>query len=72
MVWRFGAQSRSPAVVDSSVVCKHACIYELRDPPGLRLRRWPRRSTLGRVGRSSGPGLNPWSVMEEHRWLWDE
>jgi hypothetical protein len=43
--------------------------YELRDAPGRRLRRWPRRATLG---QAADPAEHILSVLQPQRWLWDE
>ena len=48
------------------------CSYELRDPPGRRLRRWPWRAPLGHAADSSDPAAWLWPVLKPHRWLWDE
>ena len=48
------------------------CSYELRDLPGRRLRRWPRRATLGYTVNGPVAEYHEWPVLERHHWLWDE
>lgn len=43
--------------------------YELLDAPQRRLRRWPRRSTLGSA--ADNPFYELWPVLDEHRWPWE-
>ena len=45
------------------------CSYRLRGCCGRRLRRWPKRATLGKA--AGDPLRRPWPVLESHRWLWE-
>ena len=39
------------------------CGYELRDPPGRQLRRWPRRATMDGIDATHhARKLRPWSA----------
>jgi hypothetical protein len=53
-----------------AVVGDVGCYYELRDPPQRRLRRYPRRTTLG---WSAAPPHQSdlWPALEEYRWPWE-
>ncbi len=51
---------------------KADCSYELRDLPGRRLRRWPRRATLGYTVSGPVTDYHDWPVLERHRWLWED
>ena len=46
------------------------CNFELRDLPGRRLRRWPRRATLDDI--TCDPAREIWPVLQPQRSLWDD
>jgi hypothetical protein len=48
------------------------CSYELRVLPGRRLRRWPRRASLGYGVDGPVTDYHVWPVLERHRWLWED
>ena len=52
-----------------AVVGKWDCYYELKDPPQRRLRRYPRRATVGCTVQ--WPRSKLWPVLEEYRWPWE-
>ena len=45
------------------------CVYELKYLPGRRLRRWPRRATLGHAAHNSVE--ERWPVVDQKATLWD-
>jgi hypothetical protein len=47
-----------------------SCTYELREPPGRRLRRRPRRANLSHT--ICHDVYRKWPILEPQRWLWDD
>ena len=45
------------------------CVYELKYLLGRRLRRWPRRATLGHAAHD--PVEARWPVVDQNATLWD-
>lgn len=45
------------------------CTYELRYLPRRRLRRWPRRATLGHAAHN--PVEMRWPVVDKDAMMWD-